>query len=89
LNDNVSRLADALRAFTTVKGGDLVPTLHRLVDDLIADLDAVEGDSDLEPETDEATLGALEGHHTHNGAWQLTISDVADDQDLDDSEAKW
>jgi hypothetical protein len=86
LNENLTNLNDALRAFMAVPADDLRPALERLVDDLITALDAVSGDPDLEPETDEATLGALEGHVSHGGAWQLTVSDVVDDQDLDDSD---
>jgi hypothetical protein len=48
LNVNLQRLNDALRAFMSVTGDDLRPAMERLVEDLIAALDAVDGNRDIE-----------------------------------------
>jgi hypothetical protein len=47
LNENLTSLNDAIRAFMIVPADDLRPALERLVDDLITALDAVSGDPDL------------------------------------------
>lgn len=99
---NNQRLNDALRAFMASPADELRPALEKLVEELIAAMDAADGDPDLEPDNDnepdndgEPWLGSFDRQTNQEHAWRERWGDwpyqdfELDDCDREDDAMGW